>query len=236
MQGLLKKNKPQPTQIRAVDCWLLFASLKLAFGAIFLAWTKSSDELGPGIYMYVALKRGVTLYSENRFMNLIYGLESLHRSSNLSERNPNLVAKVERILGNIQLTKDKKWLKTYFERTHVDEPSLASRISNLFSSLSLPIDKQSLDRFSTRCAKYRNDISHYGTTQDAGGYERFIDGLFKVTAALEVLYLFKIFDLIGIPETLIRWIFDDSFKAFKVKMTLWDVGLIQNNPMEAHQV
>ena len=224
-----KRNRPSDTQIRMVDCWLLLSNLNPVFGEVFAAWISKRKELGPGIYMYLGLKRGIPVYSENRFMNMIYGLEALHRSSWSSKGDIALLAKIARILDGVKLSKDKRWLKNHLKNAH--EPSLAVRLCDIFETLPLPISKQRLRNFSIRCAKLRNDISHFGTTREESGYDQFINGLLKAAAALEVLYLLKIFELIGISEPLIKGLFEHSYKSFQLKMTLWDAELLETNPM-----
>ena len=46
------------------------------FGAIWSRWKAMRDEFGPGFYLYLGLRRGMAMYIEHRFVNLIWGLEA----------------------------------------------------------------------------------------------------------------------------------------------------------------
>ncbi len=68
------------------------------------------------------------LYIENRFINLIGGLEAFHRRKYAAVPIPDkLQTKIKRVLDQIKATKDKRWLKLILSRAHVDEPDLAFR-------------------------------------------------------------------------------------------------------------
>jgi hypothetical protein len=56
-----------------------FPQLKDTFGRLLSTWRKKRDDFGPGFYLYLGTRRGMKLYEEHRFVNLIWGLESLHR-------------------------------------------------------------------------------------------------------------------------------------------------------------
>ena len=41
------------------------------------------EEFGPGFYLYLGTRRGMALYAEHSFVNLIWGLEAFHRKKNV---------------------------------------------------------------------------------------------------------------------------------------------------------
>ncbi|MDA9393123.1 hypothetical protein WN73_21680 [Bradyrhizobium sp. CCBAU 45394] len=51
-----------------------------AFGDIWSNWKQKREEFGPGFYLYLGTRRGLSLYPEHRFVNLIWGIEAFHRT------------------------------------------------------------------------------------------------------------------------------------------------------------
>lgn len=67
-------------RIARSDLWTTFSNLSPNFGEIAEAWFAKSTKFGPGFHLYLGNRRGMQLYVENRFANLVWGLEALHRS------------------------------------------------------------------------------------------------------------------------------------------------------------
>lgn len=106
------RNAEVARPVKSSDCWTSWGIVQSSFGRLFDALRRGRDELGPGLYLYLGTRRASKLFIENRFMNLIWGLESLHRKTpECTETDGNgLQAKIDRILDQIEAPKDKKWL------------------------------------------------------------------------------------------------------------------------------
>lgn len=64
---------------RAHECCTSFPRLRPHFGDIWTQWITKREAFGPGFYLYLGTRRGITLYIENRFANLVFGLEAFNR-------------------------------------------------------------------------------------------------------------------------------------------------------------
>jgi hypothetical protein len=61
------------------ECWTNFLQLQESFGTIWSHWEKKRSTFGAGFYLYLGTRRGMKLYAEHRFVNLIWGIEAFHR-------------------------------------------------------------------------------------------------------------------------------------------------------------
>ena len=111
---------------RYSECVANFTQLHDSFGSMWETWRRKREQLGPGLYLYLGTRRGMSLYVEHRFVNLIWGIEAFHRRKYPASTTDPLKQKVDRILGQITAKKDKKWLSKRLENAH--EPSLSERI------------------------------------------------------------------------------------------------------------
>jgi hypothetical protein len=107
-----------------------FLQLRDRLGEVVSAWKSKREKFGPGFYLYLAMRRGMKFYPEHRFVNLIWGIEALHRKQypdgSPTEAESKIKAKVKRIVEQIDLAKDKKWLENKLKNAH--EPNLEQRI------------------------------------------------------------------------------------------------------------
>src|SRR6185437_8031941 len=143
------------------ESWTSFPAIKESFGDIVSRWRRKREEFGPGIALYLGTQRENGLYVENRFVNLVWGIEALHRRKSPAAEVPTpLEEKIARILGQIEQEKDRKWLERQLE--HAAEPRLEARIFETFSGLPLGLEAEALRKFSAACATRRNRISHFG--------------------------------------------------------------------------
>ena len=212
------------------DILLPFPKIVIHIENIFGAWQEKTEKFGPGIYLYLATRRGVKSYVENDFLNMVIGLESMHRILEEKKINKKLQTKIDRILKNITCKKDKKFLSNILKL----EPSLKERIVDFFSSLpSDIITHNKLYEFAERCSKIRNDISHFGRTREKISYKEFIDQVIKIGDAFKILYHLKILQEIGVFDEFLMFIFKESFHSFAIQMTLWEAGLLPEDPRKA---
>jgi ApeA N-terminal domain 1/Apea-like HEPN len=207
------------------DCWTNFPKVKDRFGDIFATFRKKREELGSGIYLYLGTQRAERMYEEHRFVNLIWGLESFHRRRAGESEQPNdFKVKINRILGDVKKSRDRKWLQRHLENAH--EPALADRMFEILKAVPLGIDAAALRKFCAECAVRRNDISHFGGLRKGGDYAAFIIDLDKRSNALSYLYHAFLLQEIGVETAIIQWYVDKGFRSFAIKSALIDVWLL----------
>jgi hypothetical protein len=214
------KEPPGPGQL-----WVNFPQIRERFGEVFANWRRRREEWGPGVYLYLGTRRSVSLYEEHRFIMLMWGLESLHRRRAEPARgSEKLLGKIDRILSQIQLAKDKRWLERQLE--HAGEPSLEQRIFESLEGLPVELDKDALRKFSTACAEKRNEISHYGGRHHEGKYDSELEDLHKKSEALSNLYHIFLLREIGIDDERLRAIATRGIRSYGIKSSFVDVGLL----------
>jgi hypothetical protein len=205
------------------DWWVDFHRIKESFGSLFANWRLKRNEFAAGFSSYLATRRSVRLYVEHRFMSLIWGIESFHRTK-YGDSLPKLEEKIARILNCITLPKDAKWLAGILK--HKQEPPLEKRIVDVFTVLDIGIDEKSLKLFATRCAKLRNDISHFGGQRHRDGkYQEFLLELYQKSNALAYLYHALLLKEIGIDDNNLRTAVHGGTQSFKFKTHLAEAGV-----------
>lgn len=207
------------------ECPTNFVQLREHFGKIFSTWKRKREMFGPGFYLYLGTRRGILLYQEHRFVNLIWGIESLHRRKTKdSTTSENLKERAQRILSQVTSETDKEWLQKKLK--HADEPTLEQRIFETFQGLPIGLDQKRIRRFASDCARIRNDISHFGGQRHDGNYGEFLLCLDKKSDALSYLYHALLLKEVGVDDAIVRgWIFD-GFRSHRIKGVLVDVGLL----------
>lgn len=218
---LRSRNSVKPPEIH--NAWIQFSDVKSNFGHLYESWQLKHEELGPGMSLYLGTRRGMRLYVEHRFVNLIWGLESLHRTVNKDNPPTKLEEKVERIIEQVALSKDKNWLRKKLE--HSAEPSLAQRLKETIEKLNLNIEKQALTDFCVFCADVRNDISHFGGNRKKEKYDDYLQDILKKTEALSWLYPAILLSEAGLEEHIIIKSFNEGRMAYKIKQVLRDANL-----------
>jgi hypothetical protein len=207
------------------DCCVTLPQIQEDLGEIYTEWSKKSETYGPGFYLYLATRVGQTLYQEHRFVNLVWGIESLHRRQIPTSPTPSALAeKVTRILDQISNTRDKKWLSA--KLAHASEPTLAERINQTFSSLPINIPGDKLKAFSKNCADLRNEISHFGGGRDAGSYSDFLIRIANFSESLSILYHALLLFEIGIDNGLIQHWVKKGRSSHYIRATLARTGIV----------
>jgi hypothetical protein len=206
------------------ECPTHFAQLRESFGDIWTAWRKKREKMGPAFYLYLGTRRGYKLYAEHRFVNLIWGLEAFHRREYESTSPTKLQNKIQRILDQISAKKDRAWLSKRLAHAH--EPSLGERLFETLITLPLNLDETKLRAFSDRCAKLRNDISHFGGHRDVSVPD---EELRDKSEALSVLYHLLLLNQIGVPEQRLKqWVFD-GLQSFRIQTWLVKAELLDES-------
>jgi hypothetical protein len=105
------------------------------------------------------------LYEEHRFLNLVSGLESLHRSLVGDPKSDAFKEKMARILGDIQGDRDRAWPR---KRTkNFGAPALEQRLIELLQPVPARVEAARLRAFCVSCAQVRNDLAHRGQSNQA---------------------------------------------------------------------
>lgn len=178
------------------------------FGSMIDKWLLMRKSMGPGISLYLGTRRNFKLYKEHRFVNLVWGLESLDRRTQPTKESPvdaNLKNKIERIndaIKDVLNSKDRKWLSSLM--TSRCEPSLEERLYKTLEPVAIEIKKEALKTFCKECANLRNDLSHFGGERTQGDYQKFISRVSNNIEALSNMYLLLILNLIGISSQSLR--------------------------------
>lgn len=209
------------------DYWLTFPQIADSFGTILANWRTKRETFGPGFYMYLGTRRGLRLYAENRFMNLMFGLESFHRTLYPEARNDSVKEKIARILKQVNSPRDHKWLVRQLK--YSSELPLEERLVSLLQPLPLDIPLGRLRAFAKKCARYRNDIAHFGGTRNAEERKSFIPSLAVLNDALDLLYHMVMLREIGVPETILKHIVTKGFHAFGLRYRLQLAGLLEKS-------
>jgi ApeA N-terminal domain 1 len=227
-----KAESPPP---KAHECVTNFVQLRERFGDIWSDWKKKREAFGPGFYLYLGTRRGVRLYIENRFVNLVFGLEAFHRRKYPPSGETKLDAKIERIVAEVSRAKDKKWLADVLERAK-DQPPLGQRIYATLREVPLGLDETRLKSFCEVCGKLRNDISHFGGQRhNETPYNDFILDLESKGHALAALYQALLLYEIGIDAKIIKaWMFD-GFGSFPIKYHFVKADLLDKSVLDPKQ-
>ncbi|KUO97737.1 hypothetical protein AR276_21270 [Stenotrophomonas maltophilia] len=217
VDGLVRIYYARANQNSAVfnrhQCWLSLARLGEDFGAVVNRWFERRRELGPGLHLFLGMRRPRPMYIEHKFANLVWGLESLHRRlyDGVAESNEKLRLKVERIMSVLSGVEwanasDKRYALGKFKNV---EASLAERIEQLLLNIGLGFDNEKLREFSEKCADLRNDLSHYGGERTPGTYSDVIEGYVEFSIALGHLYHLLLLHLVGISDVHIHWLVNE---------------------------
>jgi hypothetical protein len=218
------------------ECVTNFVQLCERFGDIWSEWKKKREAFGPGFYLYLGTRRGVRQYIENRFINMVFGLEALHRRKYPPSEVTALDAKIERILAQVGIAKDKKWLAGVLERAK-DQPPLGQRLYATLREVPLGLDETRLKSFCEVCAKLRNDISHFGGQRhNETPYNDFILDLESKGRALAALYQALLLYEIGVEAKIIKaWMFD-GFGSFPIKYHFVKSDLLDKSVLDPKQL
>jgi hypothetical protein len=209
------------------ECLTSFVSLRDSLGGIASAWMKKREKFGPGFYLYLGIRRDVPLYTEHRFVNLIWGLEALHRKKSIDADGSKTKARVARIVDQITDVKDKKWLRAKLKNAH--EPNLAQRIFEVITSVELNFDAARLRDFANRCSDIRNELSHFGAQKDGRSYDEFIREVAVKSDALASIYHMVILHEIGIDdEIIVEWV---HARSFSTRANFVEAGLLDESAL-----
>jgi ApeA N-terminal domain 1 len=217
------KSRGNASIPKTYECWTNFIQLRDTFGQIWSNWLRMRDDFGAGLYLYLGTRRGVKLYVEHRFVNLIWGIEALHRKRCTAVRPAALAERIERIVEQVSATKDRKWLERKLQYAH--EPALEQRIYDAFAALPIRISKSRLQMFAKSCADLRNDISHFGGPRPGTTYEEFMRHCDSKSDALSILYHTLLLQEVGVEEAILKRYIYHGPRSHSITRTFVEVGL-----------
>lgn len=218
-----ERRRSDSQKVEILKSWASLSWLKTNFGTLLSNLEAQQDILGPGLYLYLGIRRSPALYLENKFSTAIFGLESLHRRVGTSVAQAKLEAKIARILGEVKLQKDRDWLSGRLR--NAGEPSLEERLFFTFSELKIGLEPKELRAFSKECADLRNQVAHFGGQRD-GGYDVFVQRVYTLNEAVRPLYHAVLLNRIGLDRDHIWAYFHRSPYSPQRKKMLKDAGLI----------
>jgi hypothetical protein len=221
-QRIKSRESTSPPNVH--ECWTNFYQIRNEFGSVWKRWNDKRKEFGAGFYLYLGTRRGIRLYTEHRFVNLIWGIEALHRKRQPVRQSSALSRKIERIIDQVSSGKDKKWLA--HKLTYAYEPSLEDRIFEAFRALPIGIEPPRLRNFAKGCAELRNQISHYGGPR-AGQYSDFLRKLDRISDVLSTLYHTLVLSEIGILPEMLKWYIYQGAQSYSIKRNFIEVGLLE---------
>jgi hypothetical protein len=224
-----RRNSAPPPEMH--ECYPPFALVREQLGQLFSAWKEKRDNYGSAFVLYVASRRGFQLYTENRFINFIWAMESYHRTKYPPAAQPNnLDKKIQRILEQITKAKDRKWLK---DRLQHAEIGLRERITQVIMALPLGLEKGRCELLGDECGRRRNDLSHYGGRRDnSSAYAEFHEDLARKSDALSYLLHVLILQELGIEAGILHRFVYQSPKSFSIKNAFVAVGLMDKSVLE----
>jgi hypothetical protein len=194
-----------------------FPAIETSFGSIFFSWLEIRGKIGAGTYLYLATRRGLDIYEEHRFLNLMTGLEAFHRNLVGDGDKTEYLQKVERILSQLDPGKDRRWLSKRL--TNLGGPSLEKRVVALLGDVPAPLEQKVLKAFLILCARVRNQIAHEGRSADADASGQPLNWLASRSAILSRLYHAKLLLEIGLPRAMVeRWL--DTVSNFKMYLQI----------------
>lgn len=231
---------PSGQSINRSSIWVPFAKVRRVFGDLFWKWIEGSESLGAGYYLYVSSLRNAHFYVEDRFVNLVWGVEALHRKCLPESEAARCATERERVQRILDLlpegSEDRKWLSGKLSNAH--EPSLRERILQCLGQLPFTFGDGELAKFAKACASRRNDISHFGGPRENADYEAFGAEIFNLAGALGHLVHALILHHIGIDSATILEVMTHSSVSHRIiEASLANVDLHiqpQGSPSSKH--
>jgi hypothetical protein len=222
-----RRDRRKDVKIDRHECWIALPQIIASFESILGKWEEKSDLLGPGIFMYSSTRRGIKLFIENEFNNLIVGLEAFDRVLYPVKEDAEHQAKLDRIIDAVD-KKDASWLKSKLQRS--GDPNLQTRLIRVLTALPLGISKKRLARFALRCQGFRNKIAHEGGYTNTAEQSALMTDLRNIFPGLSALYHARILKEIGIDDNIIKNIFSNSFGSTGLQIWLFTAGLLDADP------
>lgn len=193
-----ERRRSDPQKVEIMKSWAALKWPALSLGSLLSNLKDQQEILGPGLYLYLGIRRAPSLYLENKFSTAVFGLESLHRRVGLSVTQVRLEEKIARIIRDVELQKDREWLSGRLK--NASEPNLEERLFLTFSEIDIGLEKKQLRAFAKECADVRNQIAHFGGQRD-GDYGLFVQRMHVLNEAVRPLYHAVLLNRIGLDSS-----------------------------------
>ena len=160
---------------------------------------------------------------EQKFANLVSGLETLHRSLKGEAVSTAFEGKLERILGDIQRDGDRTWLRRVARG--FGGPNLEQRLFEVLRPVPAGLEDQQLRAFCASCSKLRNTFAHGDHPGFEPGSTTALQAVADKNEVLSRLYHARILMQIGLPPPMIDHWLNNSFEAGATKSFMVRAGL-----------
>jgi hypothetical protein len=201
VQTYYKSSLDQPSVDKFNIQKMLFCYEDIAseIGTILNIWLTSYRTIEPVFNLYFALIHKDDLYIENMFLNLVQGLETLHRrtTSNTTLPSPEHQERIKRILESVNVEDDKTWLEERLK--YSNEPPLRKRIKDLIEPFKeLFGSSKTRNSLISKITNTRNYFTHYDQSLIEKAAKD--DELHELKEKLRMLFIMHILLLIGFPN------------------------------------
>lgn len=201
VQAYYKSGLDQPSvdKFNVQKMLFCYEDTESKIGAILNIWLTSYRTIEPVFNLYFALIHNDDLYIENMFLNLVQGLETLHRrtTSNSTLPYPEHQERVERILKSVNIEDDRAWLEKRLE--YSNEPHLGKRIKDLIEPFKeLFGSSKARNSVISKITNTRNYFTHYDERLAEKAAKD--DELYELKEKLRMLFIMHILLLIGFPS------------------------------------
>jgi hypothetical protein len=197
-----QRAKSTETPPRYYECPVHFFDIKQVLGDLLFSWLNARRDLGAAAYLYLATRRGLDIYEEHKFLNLMTGLEAFHRARLGDGDTSAYKAKLARIAAQVDDPSDRSWLTKRLK--NLGRPNLEERLLALLGSVPMPVEGNAMRDFLGTCARARNEIAHTGHSQEASASDAPLQWLAVRSTILSHLYHAKLLLEIGVPEALVK--------------------------------
>ena len=140
-------------------------------------------------------------YVMNSFLSTASAIEALHAALHpeLDEPSSRQTAKLERVLTDIQLSRDRSWAKSFLKTAH--RPSLQQRLTNLAATLGddvmIPLVRDPT-AWAAKVADVRNAMTH--SDPRSWPYQSDAELLVGLTETLRIVFLLTVLMQIGFDQ------------------------------------
>lgn len=194
----------------AYDFLFCFKDIKENISQIFHNWIQLNQTIEPVINTLEESFRSRTVLVENKFLNIIQGIESFHRRRRENEKLPKAIHK-EKINTILNSCPDEhtNWLRDRLSFSN--EPSLQERLVSLFSELEVDLINHLFKNWETLVSESKNSRNYY-THYDTSLEKKALKGvaLHYLTERLRIFLLVLVLNETGIKSEQTKKIISDG--------------------------
>jgi len=192
------------------DFLFLYRDLTESLPEIFKNWTNLYSAIGPVIDNLEESFRSRTMLVENKFLNIIQGIETFHRRTRNNEKVSSVIHK-QKIAEILLLCPDqhKSWLKERLSFSN--EPTLHERLHNLFSGIDEDLRNHLFKNWEKIIVDSKNSRNYY-THYDKSLEKKALKGadLHYLTHQLKIFLLIIVLREAGISDVQLKKIITDG--------------------------